>query len=74
MNIQPAISASSVATSSSFTSFVLSHLRVAFVRSRLLSNEIATIGTALRGGHIDPESALAMLRDSGLDWVTEPST
>jgi len=74
VNIQPAISASSVATSSSFTSFVLSHLRVAFVRSRLLSNEIATIGTALRGGHIDPESALAMLLDSGLDWVTEPST
>jgi len=68
-----AISESSVLESSgSFSNLVLSQLRVAFVRSRIVSNEIATIGSALRGGHIGPETALAMLHESGLDWITEP--
>jgi len=50
-------------------------LRLAHAQVQAVANEITTIGTALPGGHIGPESALAMLHDSGLDWVvTEPST
>jgi hypothetical protein len=74
MNVHQTSSLSSVATSSGFTAFVLSQMRVAFVRSRLITNEIGTIGSALRGGHIGPETALAMLHDAGLGWLTEPSS
>lgn len=66
--------ASSVATSSGFTDFVLSRMRVAFVRTRLITNEIATIGTVLRGGHISPETALGMMREAGLLHLIEASS
>jgi hypothetical protein len=67
-------SLSSVATSSGFTAFVQSHLRFAQAQVQAVANELATIASALRGGHIGPETAISMLHDSGLDWVTESST
>ena len=74
MNTQTAISASSIATSSGFCSFVQNHLRLAQAQVQVIAIELATIASALHGGHIGPEAAIAMLHDSGLDWVTEPST
>jgi len=55
-----AIPASSVtATSSSFVDFTLRQLRVAFVRSRCLTNEIETAGVSLRAGLVSAEQAIA---------------
>jgi hypothetical protein len=66
--------ASSVATSSGFTSFVQNHLRLAEAQVQAIAIELATIASALRGGHIGPETAIGMLHDSGLDWVTGGSS
>jgi hypothetical protein len=73
VNIQTAIS-SSVATSSGFTAFVQSHLRLAQAQVQVIANELATIASALHGGHIGPETAIAMLHEVGLDWVTGASS
>jgi hypothetical protein len=73
VNHQAAISVSSVATSSGFTAFVQSHLRFAQAQVQAVENELATIASALRGGHIGPESAVARLHESGLDWAMESS-
>jgi hypothetical protein len=43
--------------------FVLATLRSVSLRIRLIDNEIAAAGTALKGGFISPEMAL--------DWVEE---
>jgi len=54
------ISASSVTTtSSSFVDFTLKQLRLAFARSRCLTNEIQTAGVSLRAGLVSPEAAIA---------------
>ena len=74
MNIHQTTGLSSVATSSGFTAFVQSHLRLAEAQVLAIANELATIASALRGGHIGPETAIGMLHQSGLDWVTERST
>jgi hypothetical protein len=43
--------------------FVLATLRSVSLRVRLIDNEIATAGAALKGGFISPETAL--------EWVNE---
>ena len=43
--------------------FVLATLRSVSLRIRLIDNEVAAAGTALKGGFITPEAAL--------DWVNE---
>jgi hypothetical protein len=73
VNIQTTIE-SSIATSSGFTSFVQSHLRLAQAQVQAVAIELAAIASALHGGHIGPESAVAMLHESGLDWVTGVSS
>jgi hypothetical protein len=57
-----------------FTAFVLSQMRVAFVRSRCLTNEIETAGVSLRGGLVSPEDAIAAVIAAGggglLTWTS----
>jgi hypothetical protein len=60
--------------SSAFANFVLGRLRLAYARARVATNEIATIGTALRGGHIGPEAALLHLHEAGLSHLIEVSS
>jgi hypothetical protein len=59
----------------SFSLYVLSELRLARKRALLLVNEIEVIGVALKGGIVDPDTALEMLADANcLDFLlpTEP--
>jgi hypothetical protein len=65
MNFHQTTALSSVATSSSFTAFVLSHLRVGVRRARLLENEILATGISLKAGLLDPDNAVAHLADVG---------
>jgi hypothetical protein len=74
MNVHQTSSLSSIATSSGFTAFVASHLRLAQAQVQAVAIELATIASALHGDHIGPETAIGMLHQSGLDWVTERST
>jgi len=67
VNIQ---AASSVATSSGFTSFIIGHLRHAQARINLASNEIAATLTAVRAGWLDGDGAVEHLHSMGLlDFV-----
>ena len=53
------------------TAYLLAELRCAALRARLVACEIDAIGIALRGGLIDPETAVAWLHDCGvLDSMT----
>jgi hypothetical protein len=55
-----------------FREYVLAQLRCAHFRARLYVKEIAMIGIALRGGVVDAETAVQMLRDANaLDFLTE---
>jgi len=74
MNFHQTTSLSSVATSSGFCSFVQNHLRLAQAQVQVIAIELATIASALHGGHIGPETAIGMLHEAGLDWVTEASS
>ena len=52
------------------TAYLLAELRCAALRARLAACEIDAIGIALRGGMIDPDTAVAWLHDCGvLDHV-----
>ncbi len=56
-----------------FCDYVLAELRCAVMRARLVALDIEAAGVALRGGMIDPETALAWLRDAGaLEYVAPP--
>ena len=46
--------------------YLLAELRCAALRARLVACEIDAIGIALRGGLIDPETAVAWLHDCGV--------
>jgi len=48
-------------------------LRLAQAQVQAVAIELATIASALHSGHIGPETAIGMLHESGLDWVTELS-
>ncbi len=43
--------------------FVLAALRTTCIRVKLIDNELAMIGTALKGGFISPETALEWAED-----------
>jgi hypothetical protein len=64
VNFQTA-TASSIESSSSFISFLLSHMRVGVRRARLLENEILATGVSLKAGLLDPDNAIAHLSDVG---------
>jgi hypothetical protein len=61
VNIQTTIE-SSVTT---FTDFLLGHLRVGVRRARLLENEILATGVSVKAGLLDPDNAVAHLADIG---------
>ena len=52
--------------------FLLAALRVASARCKLMDNEITSIGCALRGDMIGPETAVQWVRDANLLWLIEP--
>jgi hypothetical protein len=64
----------SVTTASSFAAFVLASMRVAYLRTRIVGNEIAATAVALKSGLIDAETALAMLNEADLLSLTEVSS
>jgi hypothetical protein len=68
-----AITAATVA-SSTFADHLVRELRVAHLRAKLVANEIAAMGVALRAGFIDPEVVLEHLHDVGVLHLIEAST
>jgi len=74
IGLSPSIPAKPLATASQErTAYLLAELRCAALRARLAACEIDGIGIALRGGLIDPATAVAWLRDCGLlEYVTPP--
>jgi len=52
--------------------FLLSALRTASLRLRLMDNEITTVGIALRHEMIVPDIAVKWISDLGLMWLIEP--
>jgi hypothetical protein len=56
---------SSSSLSSAFSDFTGRQLRVALLRTRIIGNEIATMGVALKAGLVSPENAIAHLVDVG---------
>ena len=53
-----------------YRAYVLAELRLALKRAQLLAAEIETIGIAVKGHLIDPDSGLAWLASAGaLDFV-----
>jgi hypothetical protein len=51
-------------SSSGFDAFVLRQIRCAAMRAGLIRNTIVSAGTALKGGLIDGETALAILAET----------
>ncbi len=51
--------------SSNYAAFVVSELRCASLRARLLATEIQSAAVALNGGFIDADTALEWIRDAG---------
>jgi hypothetical protein len=49
--------------------FLLQALRAASARAKLIDADITTIGLALKGDLIDPETAVRWIMDSGLLWI-----
>ena len=49
--------------------FLLSALRAASLRAKMMDADLTTIGVALRGGMIGADTAVAWIRDSGLLWI-----
>jgi len=74
MSTCTSVTASSICTSSGFTDFTLRQPRVAFARSRILTNAIETAGVSLRGGLTSPETAIADVIAAGggglLTWAS----
>jgi hypothetical protein len=74
MKQQTSVPFSSVTASSDFVDFTLKQLRVAFIRSRCLSNEIEIAGVELRAGLVSAEAALAHVIEAGgeafLNWAS----
>jgi hypothetical protein len=48
-----------------YRAYLLAELRCAFLRARLLQNDIAAIGLALKAGFIDSANAIEHLADCG---------
>jgi hypothetical protein len=56
-------------SSSGFADFVLNRLNAARMGTRIVLNHLNTVTTALRGGLIGGEDAIAMLGEAGLDFI-----
>ena len=54
-------------TAMSFAEYILSELRAASLRARLLSSEIDAIGVALKGGLVSADQALVLM--NGVDLL-----
>jgi hypothetical protein len=66
---------SAVTDNASYTKYVLAQLECAGLRSRLMTCEIDTISTALRGRLIDVDAAIEWLSDLGaLGLITAVSS
>jgi hypothetical protein len=48
-----------------FAAFILHRLHCARIKTRILGNELAAMETALRGGLVDPESAITHIYEVG---------
>jgi hypothetical protein len=58
-----------------YAGYVSAILRCASIRSRLLTAEIDSIGTALSGNFIDPDTAVALAFEIGaIDLIAASST
>ena len=66
-----ALSKPIVASDESFRQFMVSSLRGASLRARLLTTEIDTIGTALKGGLISSDDAVRALDELDV-WFLIP--
>jgi hypothetical protein len=60
--------------SSGFADCLVRELRVASLRAKLMVNEIAAMGVALRGGLIDPTAALEHLAEVGALHLIDASS
>jgi len=49
--------------------FLLSALRAASMRAKMMECDINTIGVALKANLIGPETAVQWIRDAGLMWM-----
>lgn len=49
--------------------FLLTALRAATTRARLIEADLTTIGTALKGNMIGPDTAVRWIMNSGLLWI-----
>ena len=62
------------ATSSAFTQFILSQIRVASARVRLTVTEIDDVGVSLAGNVIDADTAVAWMDEIAPGLVVVPSS
>jgi hypothetical protein len=62
------------ATSSAFTRFILSQIRVASARVRLTVTEIDDVGVSLAGNFIDADTAVAWMDEIAPGLVVVPSS
>lgn len=62
-------------SSDNYVDYLLAELACAAIRTRLLSAEIDSIRTALRGAFISPDDAIAWLHEAGgLNLIAGSST
>ena len=52
--------------------FLLARLRQATIQARFMEAELISIGVALKGDAIGPETAVMWLREHGLLWMVLP--
>ncbi len=52
--------------------FLLARLRQASLQAKLIEAELTSIGVALKGNMISPETALRWVRNEGLLWMVLP--
>jgi hypothetical protein len=61
-------------SSGGFHEFTVRQMRLAFVRAKIIENEIAAIGIGLKAGLISPENAIAHVCEIGagdlLTWAS----
>ena len=60
--------------STTYKNYVLAEIKCAILRARLLSNDLLTIGIALKAGAIDADAAIEHLADCGALRLIAPSS
>jgi hypothetical protein len=61
-------------SSTGFADYLVHELRVASLRARLMTNELMTMGVALKAGFIGPEVVLEHLHEVGVLDLVIPSS